>query len=130
MILNRIYKKESLLIGTEHYCIRICTTLQLHPTPCHPRKASYTMEHTALTLLEVAIPRKVRMQTNQPTVDKSTVGVGSQVDIDSIGTLKTRFLEEKELRARGYVAYYISKTRFLLWNILSSFDSILTRQSR
>jgi hypothetical protein len=39
------------------------------------------------------------MQTNQPTVDKSTVGVGSQVDIDGIRTLKTRFLEKKVRRA-------------------------------
>jgi hypothetical protein len=75
------------------------TTLQLHPTPCHLRNASYAMECRADTTSSDSGQTigVVSTHVNKPVIDKSMVGVGSQVDIDGIGTLEVMNEEQPPL---------------------------------
>src|ERR1700722_7890533 len=75
MILNR---KEWLLIGTEHYCIQLYSVIPLLAILEMPRTP---MEHSADTSNSGQTIAVVSTHANQPAVDKSTVGVGSQVDV-------------------------------------------------
>jgi hypothetical protein len=78
------------------------TTLQLHPTACHLRNASYTMEHSDDTTSSDS-GQTIGVVSTHVNKDKSTVGVGSQVDIDGIGTLEVMNEEQPPLTFRKKV---------------------------
>ena len=70
------------VITTDRDRTLLYTTLQLHPTPCHPKKPAYNGPESGQTIDTIST------HTNQPAFDKSITCVGSQVEIDGIGTLQ------------------------------------------
>jgi hypothetical protein len=64
------------------------TTLQLHSTPCDPRNVSHTNDTMEPGPDRGQTIGVVSTHTTQLAFDQSTINVGSQVEIDGIGTLQ------------------------------------------